>query len=451
MNASMRTFTIVWFGQFVSTIGSRLSTFALAIWVYEQAGSVTYLSMAAMAASVPGILVSPLAGVLIDRANRRAVMIAADTLAASATVTAVVLVLSGQLELWMVYGLVTMTSLANAFQDPAMTSVVPLLVPKRHLGRASGMVQLNGAVATLLAPALATVLMTFIDISGVLMVDLATFVVGVLTLLVVRIPTTSVSSEGKSRGTVLADVAAGWTYLRTRPGLLGLLTMFAAGNFLIAFTSILYIPLILSFASRITLGTTVSAGGVAMVLATLALARCGLPERKIAMVLGLSAVSGVLIVLLGLRPSIVLSAGSLLVLMCLAPFARAANQVLWQTKIPPDLQGRAFAMRRMSAQVSAPLAYVIVGPLADRVFNPLLVEGGPLAGTVGRIVGVGPERGIGLMFVLAGVFTVLLAAAGWLHPRTRMLEAEIPDAIDEAPAGPIPPVGEPALETRGAS
>jgi DHA3 family macrolide efflux protein-like MFS transporter len=114
------------------------------------------------------------------------------------------------------------------------------------------------------------------------------------------------------------------------------------------------------------------------------------------------------------------------------PILNASSQAIWQTKVEPDVQGRVFAMRRLVFQTSFPLAFLAAGPLADRVFNPLLMPGGPLAGSLGRLLGVGPGRGIGLLFVVMGCLLVAAALAGSLFPRLRSLETEIPDALRES-------------------
>jgi DHA3 family macrolide efflux protein-like MFS transporter len=124
------------------------------------------------------------------------------------------------------------------------------------------------------------------------------------------------------------------------------------------------------------------------------------------------------------------------------PIINACSQAIWQTKVAPDVQGRVFAMRQMIALSCMPLAQLAAGPLADFVFKPLLAAGGPLAGSLGRIMGVGPGRGIGLLLMALGIANLLVLAAAWSYPRLRGVEDEVPDAIEEAPA----PAAQPAAE-----
>jgi len=148
--------------------------------------------------------------------------------------------------------------------------------------------------------------------------------------------------------------------------------------------------------------------------------------------MGLIFLGGVVIGLSGVYPSAILIAINGFAMMFILPVLQATSQVLWQTKVAPDVQGRVFALRRMLQQASLPAAYLAAGPLADHVFEPLLAKGGPLAASVGQWIGVGPGRGIGLMFVIMGVGGCLAAICGYLHPRIRHLETELPDAIAEA-------------------
>jgi hypothetical protein len=118
-------------------------------------------------------------------------------------------------------------------------------------------------------------------------------------------------------------------------------------------------------------------------------------------------------------------------LMAVVPIVNGTSQALWQTKVPLELQGRVFSTRRMIAQIATPVAFVSAGPLADRVFEPLLAEGGSLAGSLGQVFGTGPGRGSALLVTLTGLAVVVLAMVGWLVPSIRDIEVDIPDAVPD--------------------
>ncbi|MDH5373975.1 MAG: MFS transporter, partial [Acidimicrobiia bacterium] len=182
------TFLIVWIGQLISVLGSTLTGFAMGIWVYIETGSVTTFALIIVAANVPGILIAPLAGSIIDRHDRRLVMLVADVAAGISTGAAAILFISDSLHIWHLYPIVAIGAIANSFQEPAYAASVPLLVPKRHLGRANGLVQVGPSLGIVVAPIAAGALIATVGLGVVLMIDIVTFVFAVTTLVFVRIP-----------------------------------------------------------------------------------------------------------------------------------------------------------------------------------------------------------------------------------------------------------------------
>ena len=189
------------------------------------------------------------------------------------------------------------------------------------------------------------------------------------------------------------------------------------------------IYLILSFATSKVLGVVLSIGGSGMVLGGLFMATWGPSNRLIKVNLGFLLVSGVGIVLVGLRPSPALIAAGLFVFYFSFAVAGAAGSALFQRKVAPEVQGRVFATKQTLAFVGEPFAYLLVGPLAEFVFRPLLMPGGGLAGSVGQVLGVGEGRGMGLLTVMTGSLIVVTTAMTYLLPSVRRLEQELPDEV----------------------
>ena len=160
----------------------------------------------------------------------------------------------------------------------------------------------------------------------------------------------------------------------------------------------------------------------------------GGPKPRVYGILGFSVLQGVVLFAAGLPPQVVILAAAAFLYFFSLPIINGSSQAIWQSKVAPDVQGRVFAVRRMIAWSSLPLAYLAAGPLADRVFEPLMAVGGPLAGSVGRFVGVGPGRGIGLLYIVLGTVSLLATVVGFLYPRLRRVEVELPDVVvDIAP------------------
>lgn len=431
---SFSVFVLVWLGQVVSLMGSGLTGFALGVWVFQLTGSTTKYAFITLCSRLPGIVVAPIAGALIDRWDRRRAMIFSD-LGASLSILAIALLyLAGVLQIWHICIALITNSALSAFQWPAYSAATTMLVSKAHYGRAAGMVQTGEALSYLVSPFLGGVLLLTINLSGIFFVDCATFLFSILTLWLVRIPSPAKTREHSDAGKSLwREMAYGWRYITSRPGLMALLLFFAATNFLSGFILVLTTPLVLAFASPSILGTVLSIGGSGMLVGGLAMSAWGGPRRRIYGVLGFELLSGLCFILAGLRPSAGLITIAAFFFFFSLAFVNGSSQAIWQSKIPPDLQGRVFAVRRMVAWSSVPLAYLIAGPLAEYVFEPLLAVGGRYAGTIGQIIGVGPGRGIGLLFIIMGLLTLLIVVAGYFYPRLRLLEDEVVDTIPDSP------------------
>lgn len=431
----LRTFLLIWLGQLVSLIGSGLTGFALGVWVYQRTGSVTQFALISLFTALPGIVFSPIAGALVDRWDRRRAMILSDAGAGLCTLSVALLFLAGRLEVWHIYMTMAISSTFSAFQWPAYSAATTLLVPKEHLGRASGMVQLGGAAAQIASPALAGALMGTIRVQGVMLIDFATFLFAVFTLLLVRVPRPETTAEGEAgQGSLLREAAYGWTYIRARPGLFGLLLFFAASNFATGIVQVLFTPLVLSFTTAAVLGVLLSIGGLGFLIGSLTMSVWGGPRRRVYGILGTHLLMGAVLFVAGFPPRAWTLGVAAFLCFFGMPISNGCSQAIWQSKTAPDVQGRVFAVRRMIAWASLPLAYLAAGPLADRVFEPLLTEGGLLASSVGQIIGVGVGRGVGLLFIILGFVILLATLVAYLYPRLRQVEAEIPDFVaDEAP------------------
>ena len=425
-----RTFLLIWFGQTISLTGSGLTGFALGVWVFLRTGSVTQFALISLFTSLPGIVFSPIAGALVDRWDRRWAMILSDSGAGLCTLSVALLLLAGRLEVWQIYIAMAASSTFSAFQWPAYSAATTLLVPKEHYGRASGLVQISEAVAQIASPVMAGALIGTIQVWGVMLIDFATFLFALVTLLVIRVPRPESTVEGKAgQGSLLHEAAYGWKYILARPGLLGLLLFFATTNFTSGIVGVLFTPLVLYFTTPAVLGTLLSIGGVGFLAGSLLMSTWGGPKRRIYSILGFSLLQGCALFLAGFPPQVVILGAAAFIFFFGLPLINGCSQAIWQSKTAPDVQGRVFAVRRMIAWSSLPISYLLAGPLADRVFEPLLVPGGALTNSIGRIIGVGAGRGIGLLFIILGIITLLAALVGYLYPRLRRVEIELPDAI----------------------
>jgi MFS family permease len=427
-----RTFGLIWIGQLISLTGTSMTGFALGVWVYQRTGSVTQFALIALFVTTPTILISPIAGALVDRWDRRWAMILSDVGAGIGTLIMALLLFADGLEVWHIYLAVGISSVFSAFQWPAYTAATTLLVPKEHYGRASGMVQLSEAAAQIVSPVIAGILVVSVGVKGVILLDVVSFTFAVGTLLLVRIPRPPVSTEGEEgKGSLLKEAAYGWNYIRARSGLFGLLIFFAVTNFSASIAMVLFQPMILELATPAVLGTIMSVSGIGMLIGGVTMSAWGGPKRKIYGVLLFELLIAFCLILAGLKPSLIMIGAAAFIAFFGIPLINGSSQAIWQRKVAPDVQGRVFSIRRMIAMSAQPISFLIAGPLADRVFEPLLAVDGWLAASVGQVIGVGPGRGMAFMFILMGVFGIFTVGAGYLYPRLRLVELELPDAITE--------------------
>ncbi|HEU0302212.1 MAG TPA: MFS transporter [Longimicrobium sp.] len=451
LSPGMRTFSIVWFGQMVSMVGTALTDFGVGVWIFQKTGSATPFAMVLLCLVVPGILATPFAGALADRWDRRRIMMLADTGAALSTLFLAAMLLAGRLELWHILVAVSFASLCRAFQGPAWMASTAQLVPAEQLGRASGMMNFGRAVAGIVGPALGGVLVPTIGLQRVMMIDLATFGVAVALLVAVRFPAVprreAAPGEKKS---ILREAAYGWKYVGSQPALRAHLLFFALVNLSLGYVWALHMPLVLGFAGPGALGVVGSAMGFGLLAGSVAMTVTGGFRNKVGAILGYGVLLGSCLVLMGARPWVPLVAVAIFGVTLGIPVINASLMSLWMPRIPDDIRGRTYSVIQVLVWSTEPIAYVTAGVLADAVFKPLLVEGGPLAGSLGTVVGVGPTRGIGLLLVGVGVFVWTATALVAMLPHFRTAEqiplAAKPDApapaetVEEMPAADPTPV-----------
>jgi MFS transporter, DHA3 family, macrolide efflux protein len=430
---TMRPFLVIWAGQLVSMLGSGFTNFALAVWIFEKTGEATPFALTVLFGNIPSLLLTPIAGSLADRWNRKALMLLADTGSALLTLGLFFLLTFGELQIWMIYLLAAGFSALGAFQEPAYMASITMLVPKEQLARASGLGQLSGALQSLVTPLAAGFLFVAIGFRGIVLLDFITFFFALGTLLVTPVPQPEAppAEEAGRKANWRDDLAFGWKYLYQRSGLFGLLLYYASVNFFLSVTMVLLGPLVLSNHTATQYGLVQMMIGLGVLVGSIILSAWGGPKgRKVPLIIIFIASSAIGLMVTGAHPSYwVIGAGMFLMLLTI-PLASGLSQAVFQTKVAPEVQGRVFAVRSMLSRAVTPLAYLLAGPLADKVLNPLMSSQGAFAGTwVANLLGSGPGRGIGLGFVLSGLLMALICAAVYANPRIRLLEDELPDAV----------------------
>ncbi|WP_063763797.1 non-ribosomal peptide synthetase/MFS transporter [Actinoplanes subtropicus] len=406
-------------GQLVSITGSALTEFAVPLWIYLTTGSLGRFALFSVLALLPGMLIAPVAGAIVDRASRRAVMLAGDLAAGLTQLCLGMLVWSGHLRIWEIYALLVALSVALTFQRLAYASAVPQLVPKRYLGHASGVVQLAGGMAQLLVPLIAVGLLATIKLGGILVLDVASYGVAIVVLLAVRFPRTM---AWRRKEPLASEIARGFQYSWGHRGLRTMLLWFAGLNVFLAPMFLLMSPLVLSFASLGQLGRVAFGGGLGGVVGALLLTLWGGPrQRRMSVMLVCTVALGLAGVLTGTRPSLVVAAAGAFGLGFWLTLVNGLYTTIVQVKVPQRFHGRVFALNTLIAWSTIPLGVGLVGPYATRLLDAPARHLTP-------IVGAGPGRGIGLTYVIFGLLVVGFAVAALASRTLGRFDTSVADA-----------------------
>ena len=428
----MTAFTLIWFGQLISFVGTGMTRFALTVWAYETTGSAAVLAQVGFFSFVPIILVTPFAGALVDRWNRKLVMMLSDLGAGLSTIALLILYVTGNLQIWHIMVAGAFAGIFESFQFPAFSASISTMLNKAQYVRANAMLSLAESASGIVAPVLAGFLLVAIGIGGIMTIDIITFSLAVIAVLLVHIPQPGRSREGAEAGAgIWREAAYGFRYIWRRPSLLGLQASFFFSNLFSSIGIILLPAMILARTgnNETTLGLVQSALGIGGVVGGLLLSTWGGPQRRIhGLLLGFIGISLLGQSLLGIGQALPLWAAAGFFVGFFIPFINGSNQAIWQAKVAPDVQGRVFAARRIFAQVTIPLGFLLGGYMADGIFEPLMMNpSGVVARFFEPLVGSGPGAGMGLIFVITGLLGAAVGLAGYVIPVIRNAEDILPD------------------------
>ncbi len=438
--SGMFGFTIVWLGQIVSVLASAMSQFGLTIWMYEQTQSATALGLMQVFFITPFLLISPVAGVMVDRHNRKTMMMVSDLMAGIATTLILIFQYFGILEFWHMYVASIIYGLGMAFQWPAYSAAISTMVPKEQYARANGMMSLVEAGPGVVAPLLAGMLLPVIGLTGILFFDVATFLLAIGALSIVYIPQPERTVEGEQgSGSIWKEAAYGFKYIFARPSLLGLQLTFFMGNLFTGISMTLLAPMVLSRTANdsVMLGSVQTAGAVGGLIGGIVMSAWGGFKRRVHGVLIGWMISGIGLSILGLVGGLPIWITGMVIGSLIIPLLNGSNQAIWQAKVAPDVQGRVFSARRLIAWFTNPISPIIGGTLADFVLEPQMrATGSSLAVTFGGLVGTGPGAGMGLIMFICGLMCILVGATGYFIPAIHNAETILPDHDQLAKAEP---------------
>ena len=436
MSKSFSRFLILCFGEFIASIGHGISSFGLSVYVFEQTGLASSTSLIALLAFLPALLLSPLAGVLADKYDRRLLMILGDGLSALGIAFILFFVIRGDAVFWQICVGVTISSIFTALVEPSFRATVTDLLSKEEYTKASGFIQLSSASKYLLSPIICAALFTFSDIRLFLIIDICTVFVTIATTMFIRKRIDVKVEENKE--SILDGFKAGFAILIKEKGVVVLTVMGSLITFFVAAIQTLSTPMVLAFTDKTTLGIAITICASGMLISSILLGIVRIKGNIVRTLCVALFFTGVFITTFGLRENILLVGISGFLFFAMLPFANTSIDYLIRVNIQNEFQGRIWGLISIISQLGYVFAYAIMGPLADYVFVPLLVECGPLAGSVGKIIGVGNGRGIGLIIVLSGLLLIITSVCLYQIKSVRKLGESSVEHIVEQEAASSP-------------
>lgn len=422
-DSGYKKFKLLILGQTISSIGSGMTAFGLAIYILKITGSVTTTGIFSICAFLPSILLAPVGGVLADRYDRRWMMILGELLSAVGLSICILAVMKKADLVWILIG-IGISSIFTALTEPAFKATVTDLLPEEKYSKASGMMQLANSAKLIISPMVAGLLLRIVNVSFLIGIDIMTFfTTAIMIVFVKRGMTNKASSDTKDAKLNLgSEFKLGMKAIGDKKGVKELILVMTISTFCLGFIQILSKPLILSFASEIELGiiTTVIAFG--MIAGSIAVGWM----KEIKSHVNLLSVGlvgcGIFYFLVGVRENMVLIAGFGFMMFAFMPAVQIGSEVLIRKNIPNKLQGRVFGLTGMISQLGYIVAFALSGMLSDFIFEPFMKGNSAFAMALGRVIGIGEGRGIALLIIIVGIGLAMLGVVVGRLNNVRALE-----------------------------
>lgn len=406
MNNDYNKYMVFWLSQSASQLGSAMTSFALILWVYTQEGSAMTVSLMSFFNYVPFIIVSLFAGTFVDNHKKKNIMLVSDTIAAICSAVILVLTLNSGLQIWHIYMVNFVIGFMNAFQSPASAVAIGKIVPQEKLAQVSGMNSFSSNLVTVLSPVLASSLFAFGGLKLLFAIDLLSFIVAFLVLLlIIRVP----EDERKvsKHQSIFAGCAEGFAFLKGSRGILVIIITMALMNFFsrLTYENILS-PMILARSDNdsMVLGIVNAAMGVGGIVGGVIVATGKYSKNNIKMIYMSACISFLLgDVMMGMGRNVILWSLAAIAASLPIPFINAGQNVILYQHVPQNMQGRVFSVRNAIQYATIPVGILLGGFLADYVFEPFMLTTTRLNGVLHSLVGEGVGSGMAVMFLCTGV------------------------------------------------
>lgn len=427
---SIKSFFLILIAQSIAIWGSSLTAFGLGIWLYEQVGSVTIYALIAFANALPIVLLSPFAGTVVDRFNRKKVILASQAASTLVVLLLTYLFWQDSLSPWHIIALIALNSLFVAFVLPAVSATVPLMVPKNQLTRANGMIALAFGLIQLTSPAIAGSAYHHFGLKPILLFNLCTFLLGFAAIIITYIP--QPHTEVQKGEKLTESLRLGFNFIIQSKCISYNIIFYSLVAAILISMSIMVQPMLLALTDAQTMGAIMSFAGSGLIAGSLFMILLKDVQKHMPIVLIAAFIAGLACFLtpIATTPWVITLGG--FILMCSYPLFETNNRAILQRKIDPAMLGRVIGWRNFFLGITQAILLISAGLLADRIVEPGMQINGTLTPFFSELYGVGKGRGIAVCLSLLGVGIMLVAIIAYLTPSIRnmddlMLDHEEPD------------------------
>ena len=411
-------FLLLWSGELISSVGGGLTSFGLGVYVFNETGSAASMAVVSLLAFLPTLLLSVPAGVLADRYDRRLLMMLGDGLSGLGILYILFCMLTGGASLMQICIGVCVSAVFSSLLEPSYRATVTDLLTKEEYSKASGMVSLAGSARYLISPLIAGILLASFDIKLLLIIDIGTFAVTVITTAIVRKGITAKTAN--AGGSLISNFKDGWAAITEKKGVLVLILVSAVMTCFMGTFQILAEPMILDFTDAETLGIAETICASGMLVSGLYLGVRGIRTGYVKTLSISLALAGIAMSLFGLKENIVYICVFGFLFFALLPFANNCLDYLSRTNIPDEKQGRAWGFIGFLSQIGYVVAYSVSGILADKL-------------ATGMHIPVG--RGAAAVVMASGIMLAITALVIWLSKEVKALETSSENPSSEITGG----------------
>ncbi len=425
---SIKPFVFILIAQSISIFGSSLTAFALGVWIYQEVGSTTIYALIAFANGMPMVLLSPFAGTLVDRMNRKNVMLLAQLASLCIALLLMGLYWQGVLRPWHIIALVALNSFFMAFMMPAISATIPLMVPAGQLTRVNGMIALSLGVIQLTSPALSGTLYHNTGLKPIFVLDIITFCVGLGAIALTFIPQPTTHIQKSER--VLQSLRTGFKFILQSPSLSANIGFYSIIAAVLMSMAILIQPMLLAILDSQTMGFIISFAGSGILLGSAWMIFMKDVRHHMPIILIATCIAGAACIITPIaRTPVMLALGGFLI-MCCYPIFEANNRALLQRKIDPAILGRVIGWRNFTMGIAQSIVLIGSGLVVDNYFEPAMAANGRFAELFGYVYGVGKGRGIALFLSLLGVLILVTVVFAWLFKPLKQMDHLMADHIE---------------------